>query len=72
MNKAVFSKTSHSFVKRCLNVKSGYQKRGRFYGDPIICFLRASTFYIGFNIMFLKILNRKIKRLFLSNYDYFC
>ena len=45
-------------------------KRGHFYGDPINCFLRANTFYIGFNIIFLKILNRKIKYFF-SNYDYF-
>ena len=39
---------------------------------PVLIVLGASTFYIGFNIMFLKILNRKIKKYFLSNYDYFC
>ena len=51
MSKAAFSKTSY-FVKECLNVKSGYQKRVCFYGGRIV-FLRASTFDIGFNTIFL-------------------
>ena len=61
MNKGAFLRTLYSFVKGCRNVKSGYQKRGRTDGDSINYFLRASTFYIGFKITFLKILNKEIK-----------
>ena len=50
----------------------GMKKEGVFTGTLLIVFLRASTFYIEFNIMFLKILNKKMKIYFLSNYDYLC
>ena len=38
----------------------------------LIVILRANTFYIGFEIMFLKILNKETKIPFLSNSDLFC
>ena len=41
-----------------------YQKRGRTNGDPINCFFKSKHFYIGFKIMFLKILNKEIKMFF--------
>ena len=41
-------------------IKSLYQKRGYTDGDPVNCFLRANT-YIGFKIVFLKILNKELR-----------
>ena len=54
---------------------SGYKKRGFTDWHPINSFFffkRTKTFYIEFKIAFLKILNKKIKISFWSNYDYFC
>lgn len=63
VNKVAFSKTEFSRkISKC--------KGERTDGDSINCFLRANTFYIGFKIMFLEILNKEIQISFLSNDDY--
>ena len=64
------SQKHHSFVKWCQNAKSGYRKEGVPTG--YYYFLGKNIFYVGFKIIFLEILNKEIKNIFLKQLQHFC